>query len=71
MTTKSSIRLAEAISPYLESACGRLVPFFHLSGLVVAGPQWMCVELSSFHDRQHNGELVMLCERVNRLFRVY
>ncbi len=42
-----------------------LVPFFHLSGLVIQGPQTMCVELRPFHDRRYNRDLVMLCERVN------
>lgn len=43
----------------------RLAPFFHLPGLVVQGPQTVCVELRPFNDRQYNRDLVMLCERVN------
>ena len=43
----------------------RLAPFFHLPGLVVQGPQMVCVELRPFNDRQYNRDLVTLCERVN------
>ena len=50
---------------FAHATWGRLAPFFHLPGLVVAGPQMVCVELRPFNDRQYNRELVMLCERVN------
>ena len=43
----------------------RLAPFFHLLDLIVQGPTTVCFELRSFHDRQYNRDLVMLCERVN------
>jgi len=50
---------------FAHATWGRLAPFFHLPGLIVTGPQMVCVELRPFNDRQYNRELVMLCERGN------
>ena len=49
---------------YAQATWGRLAPFFHLPGRVVAGPDRVSVELRPFNDRRLTRDLVAVCARV-------
>jgi hypothetical protein len=53
-------------APYAHATWGRLAPFFHLSGMIVASQQTVFVELHPFNDQQLNQDLLCLCEQVSK-----
>lgn len=52
---------------FAQATWKRLAPFFHLPGIVTQGREEVHVELRPFNDRQYNGDLMTLCERVNQV----
>jgi hypothetical protein len=50
---------------YAHATWSRLVPFFRLSGTIVRDATTVRVELRPFNDRALNGDLALLCARVN------
>ncbi len=50
---------------YAHATWARLAPFFQLAGMVTSSRHIVSVELRPFNDRQYNGDLSILCQRVN------
>lgn len=50
---------------YAHATWLRLVPFFRLPGGIMRDATRVHVELRPFNDRALNGDLTLLCERVN------
>ncbi|MBO0789561.1 MAG: hypothetical protein J2P36_01245 [Ktedonobacteraceae bacterium] len=51
---------------YAQATWRRLLPFFQLPGTITQDATHVQVELRSFNDRMLNGDLAVLCERVNQ-----
>ena len=58
-------RITIFLPTYAHVTWARLAPFFQLRGVVISTRDTVSVELSPFNDRQHNRDLLALCQRFN------
>jgi hypothetical protein len=52
---------------YAHATWARLAPFFRLPGRITSHRHMVSVQLRPFNDRHYNGDLLLLCQRVNEM----